>query len=533
MIIRFPALAIGALCLSSLQLAAHAFSPADIPADTPVSQLLARANAHLSQGQAHDALAYFDRAVQKDPNNYLTLFKRGATYLSLGRNAQASRDFDHVLLLKPGFEGALTQRAKIRSRNADWKGAREDYLAAGKRGTPEWAELEEAEGAAKLAADAEAAGDWETCVAQAGTAIYIAGTALEVRQRRARCRLERGELLEALADLQHVLQIHTGLTEPHLQIAAMTFYSLGETAGGLTAVSKCLHADPDNVACAKLRKTLKATDRMLKKFEQAREKRQFATAIKLLVPQSSDEPGLMREIQDDVRRWRDVGYIHDRAPDGLYGRLVEQTCEAYTEMNNAKKAQQYCEEALTYNPTCLPALLNQAQRQLDADEFEQSIHTLNRAKDAHPQSAKVAELLQKAQTLLKRSRQKDYYKVLGVSRDASAQDIKRAFRKLTVQHHPDKAHHHGIDPEEAQKRMAAINEAYEVLSDADLKARYDRGEDPNDPMQGPAAGHPFQGSPFGFGAGGEPIFFQQRGGGGGGSQGFKFQFAGGGGFPFG
>ncbi|KAJ8611921.1 hypothetical protein MRB53_037717 [Persea americana] len=76
--------------------------------------------------------------------------------------------------------------------------------------------------------------------------------------------------------------------------------------------------------------------------------------------------------------------------------------------------------------------------------------------------------------------------------------------------------------------MSSINEAYEVLSDPELKARFDHGEDPNDPTAGQ---QPFQGSPFGFGAGGQPVFFQQRSGGG---QQFKFQAGGGfpgGGFP--
>ncbi|KAK5132977.1 hypothetical protein LTR08_008340 [Meristemomyces frigidus] len=507
MILRLSTLALGALCLSSATLVA-ALSTSDIPTDTPVSQLIASANTNLAQGNAQDALTYFDIAISRDPRNYLTIFKRGATYLSLGRNAQASRDFDQVLTLKPGFEGALTQRAKIKSRNADWAAAKQDYLAAGKQGGQELADLEEAEGAAKLAADAEKAGDWEACVAQAGTAIIVAGTALELRQRRARCRFERGEVMEGIADLNHVLQINTGLTEPHLQIAAMSFYSLGETAKGITAVSKCLHNDPDNKACSKLRKSQKAIERTLKKFNQLIEKRQYASAVKLLVPQSAEDPGLLQEVKDDVKTYREAGYIHPKAPDFLYGTLVERTCEAYSEMNNAKKAQTYCDEALAHNPTCLPALLSKAQRQLDADDFEPALATLNQAKEAHAMTQKLQDLLAKAQTLLKRSRQKDYYKTLGVSRDADAREIKKAFRKLTVQNHPDKAHLYGVSVEEAQKRMATINEAYEVLSDAELKERFDRGEDPNDPQAAQ------QGSPFGQ-QGGQPVFFQQRGGGGG------------------
>jgi len=205
-------------------------------------------------------------------------------------------------------------------------------------------------------------------------------------------------------------------------------------------------------------------------------------------------------------------------------------------MNNFKKAQPYCDEALTHNPNCLPALIARATRQLDSDDFEDAIRTLNQAKEHHQGSQKVNEMLQKAQTLLKRSKQKDYYKVLGVTRDADEREIKRAYRKLTREFHPDKASQLGVSAEEAQKKMASINEAYEVLSDPELKARFDSGDDPNDQSQG--GGNPFQGSPFGQGPGGQPIFFQQRGGGGGGGGGFKFQQGGGGfggfpgGFPF-
>lgn len=531
MILRSSLIALGALCLSTVPVVA--ITTSEIDTDTPVSQLIELANANLARGKAQDAIVYFDVAVHKDPSNYLTLFKRGATYLSLGKNQQASKDFDQVLTLKPGFEGALTQRAKLRSRNADWAGAKQDYIAAKKQGTDAWLELEEAEGAEKLSAEAEKDGKWEECVAQASTAVMVAGTALELRQRRARCRFEQGQVMEGIADLNHVMQINPGNPEPYLQISAMSFYSLGETDKGTASVSKCLQNDPDNKACSKLRKSEKAIERTLKKFNTLKEKRQFASAVKLLIAVGED-PGLLQEVKDDVKTWKEAGYIHANAPNELYASLVESACEAYTEMNNFKKATPFCTEALTFNAQSLPALLNKAQRQIDAEEFEPALSTLNQASEVHGRTQKIQELMQKAQQLLKRSKQKDYYKVLGVSRDADEREIKKAFRKLTVQHHPDKAAKNGVTQEEAQKKMSAINEAYEVLSDPELKARFDGGEDPNDPHAN-QGGHPFQGSPFGQG---QPIFFQS----GGGQQRFKFQAGGGmpnfgggfpGGFPFG
>jgi DnaJ family protein C protein 3 len=185
-------------------------------------------------------------------------------------------------------------------------------------------------------------------------------------------------------------------------------------------------------------------------------------------------------------------------------------------MNNQKRAQPYCEEALQLNPTSLHGLVSKAKQQLDADDFEAAMNTLNEAKEQHGNIDKINTLLHEAQTLLKRSKTKDYYKVLGVSRDADEREIKKASRKLTMKYHPDKAAAHGISQEEAQKKMSEINEAYEVLSDPELKARFDRGDDPND-QQG---GNPFHGSPFG---GGQQQFVFRQGGFPGGS----FQFQGG------
>ena len=84
-----------------------------VPPDTPVSELITTAKAHLAKGSPRDALVYFDAAISRDPNNYITIFQRGAAYLSIGKNAQASEDFDRVLELKPGFEGALLQRSRL------------------------------------------------------------------------------------------------------------------------------------------------------------------------------------------------------------------------------------------------------------------------------------------------------------------------------------------------------------------------------------------------------------------------------------
>ena len=74
---------------------------------------------------------------------------------------------------------------------------------------------------------------------------------------------------------------------------------------------------------------------------------------------------------------------------------------------------------------------------------------------------------------------RDYYEVLGLSKGASDEEIKRAFRKLAKKYHPD------LNPgdKEAEQKFKEVNEAYSVLSDADKKSKYDRfghaGVDPS------------------------------------------------------
>lgn len=65
---------------------------------------------------------------------------------------------------------------------------------------------------------------------------------------------------------------------------------------------------------------------------------------------------------------------------------------------------------------------------------------------------------------------RDYYEVLGINRDAGADDIKKAYRKLAMKHHPDR----NPDSKEADGKFKELSEAYEVLSDPQKKAAYDR-----------------------------------------------------------
>jgi molecular chaperone DnaJ len=85
---------------------------------------------------------------------------------------------------------------------------------------------------------------------------------------------------------------------------------------------------------------------------------------------------------------------------------------------------------------------------------------------------------------------RDYYEVLGISRTASADEIKKAYRRLAMRHHPDR----NKDDDSAEAKFKEAKQAYEILSDADKRATYDRfGHEAVSGGQGGMGGHSAEG----------------------------------------
>ena len=191
-----------------------------------------------------------------------------------------------------------------------------------------------------------------------------------------------------------------------------------------------------------------------------------------------------------------------------------------------------CTRAVTLDPTYLKARKTKARALGESGDWEAAVREYKAIGDTNPSEPNIQKDVRAAELELKKSKRKDYYKILGVEKDAGDNEIKKAYRKLAIVHHPDK----NPENEDAAEKFKEIGEAYECLSDSQKRARYDSGEDLIDPseMFGGAAG----------GAGGFPMGAQgidpemlfnmmNGGGGGGGGGGPSFTFStGGGGHPF-
>ena len=211
-------------------------------------------------------------------------------------------------------------------------------------------------------------------------------------------------------------------------------------------------------------------------------------------------------------------------------------------------AREDCDQALKLDPTYTKAKRTRAKAMGEGGDWEQAVKDLKALTEESPGDNELAKELRNAEIELKKSKRKDYYKILGVDKDAGDKEIERAYKKKAAVLHPDKTQ--GDKDKEAQFKDCL--EAKEILTDPQKRQMFDQGVDPNDPTSVMSGGFPGGMGGMGGGVQLDPEILMQmfggmgggRGGGGGfgggGMPHFQFSTGGpgmgggrGGGFPFG
>lgn len=452
-----------------------------------------RAAAYMSDGQYDAALEDCSRAVDLDPQNPKFLLRLARIYTNLGRPDEAITTFARIRPPPSAKDMAAAREMQHHMRAA------QEALSSGTSGSMVLHAIDQAE--KLLAPGAMRPRKWQ----------LMRGNAY----------LKMGGV-NSLGEAQNLAMslLRQNSQDPEaLVLRGRALYAQGENEKAIQHFRKALSGDPDFRDAVKWLRTVQKLDRM-------------------------KEEG---NIEYKAQRWQSAFDKYTSALEvdpsnrGTNSKLLQNRALCRLKLRDYDGAIADCERAVALDPSYMKARKTKANAYGQSERWEDAVREWKKIQELDPEDRSIMKEIRKAELELKKSQRKDYYKILGVSKDSDESTIKKAYRKLAIIHHPDK----NRDDEGAAERFKDIGEAYETLSDPqyvfdettilperhDLltssrkRARYDSGEDLIDPSEMFGGGGGMSG-----GIDPEILFSMMNGGaafgGGGGGGGFP-----GGGFP--
>ncbi|XP_040202853.1 dnaJ homolog subfamily C member 3-like isoform X2 [Rana temporaria] len=439
----------------------------------------------LAAGQLAEALSHYHSAVDGDPKNYLTYYKRATVYLAMGKFKSALPDLSKAIELKPDFLAARLQRGNILLKQGDTQDAEEDFRAVllssptneeAKKQLDRVREVEERHEEAWAAYDRE---DYGEAISLLEKVIEFCPWDPSVRELRSECYLRIGELSKAIQDLKPTTKLRNDNRAAFLKLSRL-YYTMGEHEESLSQVRECLKLDQDDKDCFSHYKQVKKLSRQLESAEELIRDHRYESAIEKFEAAIKTEPNV--EIYRKEAK--------------------ERICHCLSKSQHTEAAIKTCTESHQRDPHNPQVLKDRAEAYILNEEYEKAVEDFQQAKELDGENEEIKEGLERSQKLLKQSRKRDYYKILGVKRNANKQEVIKAYRKLAQQWHPDNFQSEE-EKREAEKKFIDIAAAKEVLTDPEMRQKVDAGEDPLDPENQQGSGHhqqwPFEFNPFSSG----------------------------------
>lgn len=335
-------------------------------------------------------------STEQSPADYLLYYKRATAYYSLSRHPNALQDFDKVLEITGGtFDRALLMKGRIHAREGNWAAARDMLKRYTTRVKGDTAagdllfEVTEGEVAGKKAAQSKRAGLHQVCVEAATEALKVATHSPELRQLRADCALESGDVQQAVGDLIRLTHLTSPSTPLLLRIAQLSYFLLPESTQAPTTLKQCLHFDPDSRPCAKLHRRIKAFDKAFAKLDKLREANDWRGVVSHLYGTSSKESplgtGFADEFETELRTVAEqLNLPSSVSPSRQSERrreIFRGLCQAYVKTDQPKRAEFWCEELLRFegNSEDVDGLVGRGESLLAKEQYEEAVRVFDRA----------------------------------------------------------------------------------------------------------------------------------------------------------
>lgn len=262
---------------------------------------------------------------------------------------------------------------------------------------------------------------------------------------------------ESITDVQNILRSDP-LNSDALYVKGLCLYYQDIVDKAYQHFNAVLRNDPDHT---KAMLALKKAKRLQSKKQEGNEsfsKGQYHKAYDIYTEALQIDP---------VNKATNAKLYYNRA---LVGSKLKKTEEAIDD----------CNQAIELDHAYLKAYITRARCYMESEKYEEAVRDYEKVFKMN-RCREYRRLLEDAKLELKKSKRKDYYKILGVSKGATEDEIKKAYRKEALKHHPDR--HSGATEEEKKAEevlFKEVNEAYSILSDQRKRARYDSGQDLDD-----------------------------------------------------
>lgn len=451
-----------------------------------VNDHLEKGKTLLATGQLADALSQFHLAIDVDPNNYIAYFRRAAVYLGMGKSKAALPDLSKVIELKPDFLAARVQRGNLFLKQGDFDKAKIDFeniLTSDQSNNEAKSQFDLTERLKQTAREAEnfyAQHDYTKAIELLSPIIEHCPWGTELRELRADSYLKSGDTLKAINDLKATAKLIPDNTQAFLKISQL-LYSMGDADDSLINIRECLKLDADHKECHTHYTKVKKLAKQLETIRNA-------------ISQSN-----WNECLDKAKQVLKLS--SDPSSHVFVYRAHSSICTCMSKGKSpAKDTIKKCTEILdTYHVSDAEILVSRAEAYILNEEYDLALADYQRAHETED-SNRVNDGIKRVQKLIKQSKKRDYYKILGVRRTANKAEVLRAYRKLAIKWHPDK--YEGEDKKKAEKMFIDIAAAKEVLTDPEKRAKFDAGDDPLDAEEQAQQNNPFHGfNPFGAGNG--------------------------------
>uniref|UniRef100_A0A182K1I7 J domain-containing protein n=1 Tax=Anopheles christyi TaxID=43041 RepID=A0A182K1I7_9DIPT len=439
----------------------------------------------LARGQLSDALTHYHAAVEGDPSNYLTYFKRGTVYFALGKAKFAISDFTRVLELKPDFTAARAQRGSVYLKMGDFENAEIDLMNVlrldphNPEANMHFSRIGPASEQWIACVDLMERGDFTTAIILLSQLLEVCPWSVPIRESRAQMYLRIGDRMAAVSDFRSVNRLSQDSTEGYNKLARI-LYDIGDSGAALKEIRECLKLDPEHKDCFPFYKKIKKVDKVYVDAQQAREEQRY--------------PDCIAGGEKLIKLEPDVPMIVYNGKQLLCSCLVKD--EEFTD------AVVRCREALDIYPDP-EVMCDRAEALIGAEMYDEAIAQYREALEVNDNLQRAKDGIEHAQRVQKQAERRDYYKILGVKRTATKQEIVKAYRKAAQKWHPDS--YQGDQKKMAEKKFIDVAAAKEVLTDPEKRRQFDAGQDPLDPEAGRngfGGGNPFHhfhhGSPFQF-----------------------------------